>query len=320
MFVYRFLPAIVLAVSACAAAAEQSMGSATFEPFELKPLGSPRYVETVQFGSSIDSIATSSRPLAIQIVLRRTGESQMRVEGPFVRERIEVSQTTVQSNIPDFDEEWEQRHVEEWMRLRDGRIRLFHSTENAHRQRDEDNAEESQRTLSMMAEMSWNLDLLAQLMATPVLGTILDEGGRPFPVDTRQARIRISDWLSPSIEYGIRQYGDTPVTSALASDTGLFGLWMTWKSSLRYRGMVEEGGNRYLRFTGDFSGSFSLPDTEMTIGVATVRPMELLIDSVSGHEKYRQLDCGIIAIVEDQVLRVRNIRERTWTLSGPPAN
>lgn len=318
MFVYRFLPAIVLAVSACAAVAEQSTGSATFEPFELKPLENPRYFETVQFASSIDTIATSSRPLPIQIILRRTGESQMRAEGPFVHERIEVNQTTVLSNLPDFDEEWEEFQVEEWMRLRDGRIRLFHST--AQRQRNEDNAEESKRTLSMMVEMSWNLDLLVQLMVTPVLGTILDEGGRPFPINTQQARIRVSDWLAPSIEYGIRQHGDTPVMSSLSSDTGLFGLWMTWRSSLRYRGTVEEGGNRYLRFTGEFSGSFSLPDTEMTIGVATVRPMELLIDSVSGHEKYRQLDCGILAIVGDRVVRIRNIRERTWTLPRPPAN
>ena len=285
------LVAFVFLAMLAPAAAEEDLAATAFDPFELKPLNGLSFIEMVRFESSIGSIAKKSEPPDVQIILRQTGQSEMSVEGPLVRERIEADQTVVESNIPEFDDEWEVRHTEEWMRLGDGRIRLFHSGGRIDdRGVTEDGATVQEKTLSMMAHMIGDIDLVVQLLTTPVLGAVGDDGGRPFPVDTQQARIRIADWISPATKFGVDRHGDSAMMRELALDTIMFGAWLEWESDLSYRGMVHRDGADYLRFAGNFGASFAMPDTDMLLSVASLRPMELLIDPISGT---KNTDCSM---------------------------
>lgn len=310
-----WLIALVFLAMPMSAAAEEDLAA-----FELKPLSGLGFIEMIRFESSIGSMATISEPPDIQIIFRRTGQSGMSVEGPLVRERIEVDQTTLESNIPEYDDEWVNRHTEEWMRLGDGRIRLFHSTERVNDPGADGNAvTDPKKTLSMMAEMIRSIDLVVQLLTTPVLGSVLDDGGRPFPTNSKQARIRIADWISPAVKFGVSRYGDNAMMHELALHTLMFGAWIRWESDLSYRGTVDQDGTEYLRFAGNFGASFALPDSNMLLSVASLHPMELLIDPISGHEKYRMLDIGIAMNVEDLLMKVRHVRERKWTLPNRAA-
>ena len=315
-----WLVALVFLAMSAPAAAEEDLAATAFDPFELKPLDGLSFIEMVRFEFSIGSIAKKSEPPDIQIILRRTGQSEMSVEGPFVRERIEADQTVLESNIPEFDDDWEVRHTEEWMRLSDGRIRLFNSGGRIDdRGASEDGAADQEKTLSMMANMIGDIDLVVQLLTTPVLGAVRDDGGRPFPVDTQQARIRIADWISPAIKFGVDRHGDTAMMRELALDTIMFGAWLRWEFDLSYRGKVHRDGADYLRFVGSFGASFAMPDTDMLLSVASLHPMELLIDPISGHEKYRLLDVGVAMSVDGFFMKVRNLRERKWTLPNSTA-
>lgn len=293
--------------------AETTADAPAFDPIKLKPIDGLTFTELLQFESSLQLISDESEAPVTRIVLRQLGRSDMSLEDNLVHERLEIEQSVLASDVPEYNVEWTYGYTEEWMRMANGRIRLFHSTLRTNDRGKNRNAlTEPDETLQIMSEMLRGMDLLLPMLVTPMIGNGLAESGRPFPSNSREAQSRIENWISPAASYGTKLYGDNAIMHEFGLRSLMFGLWLQWRSDLAYQGTVTRDGVSYLRFGGNFTGTFALPDTDMLLAVSSLEPMELLIDPETGHETYLMLDYGIAIYIEDYLIHARYGRQRDW--------
>jgi hypothetical protein len=291
---YRFIALLVLAI-ATPAAAEEDIAAPIFAPVTLKAVDS-HFASSLKVRvtlAALPGVITGSRVKLFDgaATLRMQGQSRMSQEGTLLRERVEVEDGVIESNLAEFKGLFIGAHAEEWLRADDGTIRLFHTSARVNEGGLDSRLMKEAGDLFHQTQIA---EPLVRLLLSPIFDPDRTTASDAFPRDEETMRSQV-DTLISSLEQGISHYGDNVLMQKLAASAALRGEMLEWKSDLIYQGRVEQDGAEYLRFTGGFIGMALIVDPQVALYIMAREPAEILIDPDTGHEKFIRLQYAVMA-------------------------